>query len=151
MAAVPWLEEVQGTLFDQYGEDMITVDPTFSTNFTFANGEEERSFGKITIPMFLGGIAGKLSCTGLDKAGSALLGMTYMHGMGWCIDFETGRCVIKELEQHFGLSRLMDIFNHSAVATPVKRNRDALRRLAPRSILRIQLSLKRTKVRGGCT
>lgn len=103
MAAVPWLEDVQETLVDQYGEDMITVDSTCSTNFTFAIREEERSLDKIAIPMFLGGVAGKRSFTGLDQPGPALLGMDYMRGMGWCIDFETGRCVIRKLKQHFVL------------------------------------------------
>ena len=94
------------TLIDQYGEDMITVDLTFSTNFTFATGAEEWFLDMIAMPMFLGGVAGKLSFTELDKPGPALLSMDYMHGVGWCIEFETGRCVIKELKQDFVLPRL---------------------------------------------
>ena len=78
-------------LVDQYGEDMITVDPAFSTNFTFAISAAEWSLDMIAIPMFLGGVAGNLFFTGLDKPGPALLGIRYTHGIGHGIDFETGQ------------------------------------------------------------
>ena len=67
------------------------MDSTFSTNFTFANGAEEWSLDMITIPMFLGGVVGNLSLTGLDQPGPALLGMRSMHGIGRGIDLQTGQ------------------------------------------------------------
>ena len=78
-------------LADQYGDDMITVDPTLSTNFTLANGAGEWSLDMIAIPMSLEGVAGKVSFTRLDELGLTLLGMCYMHGIGRAIDFESGQ------------------------------------------------------------
>ena len=121
MAGLEWLEDVQTRLMDEYGHDWMEVDASYATMLTFANGETSTSLGKITVPMFLGGVSGKLKFVGVDKPGPALLGMDYMQHMGWCVDFETGRCVIKELKQDFVLPRLpnghlyVDIFDHSRI------------------------------------
>ncbi len=121
MAGLPWLEDLQRTLFDQYGEDVFEIDASFTSMFTFANGAEERSLGKITFPGFIGTSGGKFKVTGLDKPGPALLGMDYLSSLGFCIDFETGRCVVKALKQDFTLPRLanghlfLDMCDHGAL------------------------------------
>ena len=53
MAGLPWLEDLRATLYEQYGEDLFEVDSSYSALFTFANGAEERSTGKVTFPGFI--------------------------------------------------------------------------------------------------
>ena len=58
----------------------------------------------------------------MDKPGPALLGMDHLHALGFCVDFETGRCVVKALGQDFQLPRLanghlvLDILSHPAAS-----------------------------------
>ena len=91
--------------------------------FNFANGAEERSMGKVSFPGFIGSQDGRFSVTGLDKPGPALLGMDYLQSLGWCVDFETGRCVMNKQRQDFVLPRLtngllyLDVLDHGAMVT----------------------------------
>ena len=123
MAGLAWLEDLQACIFEQYGEDQLEVDASYSALFTFANGAEERSMGKVSFPGFIGSQDGRFSVTGLDKPGPALLGMDYLQSSGWCVDFETGRCVMKKLRQDFVLPRLtnghlhLDVLDHGAMVT----------------------------------
>ena len=126
MAGLPWLLAVQDEIFSQYGEDLVDVDPSYRAEFTFANGAKDSSLGRITIPAFISEISGKLTFTGLDKPGPALLGMDHLQALGFCVDFETGRCVVKALGQDFQLPRLanghlvLDILNHPGKKLSIK-------------------------------
>ena len=132
MAGLPWLTAVQDEIYQQYGEDMVTVDPSYRAEFTFANGAKDTSMGRITIPSFIAEISGTLTFTGLNKPGPALLGMDHLQALGFCVDFETGRCVVKSLAQDFTLPRLanghlvLDILKHPPAVTPACRAPKAL-------------------------
>ena len=106
MAGLPWLLGVQAELHEQWVEGMVDVDPTFRADFTFANGAREASMGRVGVPAFIGGVSGRCSFIGLDRNGPALLGMDHLRAMGFCIDFETGRCVVKALGLDLTLPRL---------------------------------------------
>ena len=45
MAGQLWLNAVQEEIYQQYGEDLVSVDPACQVEFTFANGEKDRSMG----------------------------------------------------------------------------------------------------------
>eukprot|EP00969_Alexandrium_andersonii_P373194 15483437-Alexandrium_andersonii.AAC.1 len=60
----------------------------------------------ITVPAFVGGEGGTLTFTGVDAPGPALLGMDHLKALGFCVDFDTGRCVIKGLSKGIQLPRL---------------------------------------------
>ena len=117
MAGLPWLMAVQDELYEQYGEDLVTVDPSTTTELTFANGQKTRSIGRITVPAFIGDESGTLTFTGIDHNGPALLGMDHLRALGFCVDFNTGRCAVKNLAKDFQLPRLnnghlfLDILN----------------------------------------
>ena len=88
MAGLDQMQWLQGTVIEHTGEDLVQVDPTSRTIFTYASSTKGESYGRVGAPHPLGLTAqrGLIWFTMVPTASPTRLGLDYLEAAG--ADFE---------------------------------------------------------------